>query len=108
LSEPVGVNGDPNYSDGSGSSIVRYAVPIGSQLANAASVVATLYYQAIPPYYLRQRGDSASGSDTARLKNMVCYLNVNGNSSPIPNWRLQIAQAGATLSGVPMGWIMTK
>ena len=98
LTEPVGVNGDPNYSNGSGSSIVRYAIPISSQLSNAASVVATLYYQSIPPYYLRQRGDSASGSDTARLKNMVCFLNVNGNSSPIPNWRLQIAQASAALS----------
>lgn len=99
FTEPVGVNGDPNYSDGSGSSIVRYAIPMSSELANAARVVATLYYQSIPPYYLRQRGESASGSDTARLKNMVCYLNVDGDSSPIPNWRLQIAQASATLSG---------
>lgn len=98
LTEPVGVNGDPNYYDGSGSSVVRYAIPISSQLSNAASVVATLYYQSIPPYYLRQRGESASGSDTARLRNMVCYLNVNGDSSPIPNWRLQIARASATLS----------
>ncbi len=99
MTKPVGVDGDPNYSDGSGSSIVRYAIPLSSQLANAASVVATLYYQSIPPYYLRQRGESASGSDTDRLKNMVCYLNVNGNNSPIPNWRLQIAKASAAISG---------
>lgn len=97
FTQPEGVNGDPNYSDGSGSSVVRYAIPLSSQLANAASVVATLYYQSIPPYYLRQRGESASGSDTDRLKNMVCYLNVNGTNSPIPNWRLQIARASAAI-----------
>ena len=100
FTQPEGVNGDPNYGDGSGSSVVRYAIPLSSQLANAASVVATLYYQSIPPYYLRQRGESASGSDTDRLKNMVCYLNVNGNNSPIPNWRLQIAKASAAISGL--------
>jgi hypothetical protein len=99
MTKPVGVNGDPTYSDGSGSSVVRYAIPLSSQLANAASVVATLYYQSIPPYYLRQRADSASGDDTARLKNMVCYLNVNGTNSPIPNWRLPIAKASAALAG---------
>ncbi len=99
FTKPEGVNGDPNYSDGSGSSIIRYAIPRSSQLANAASVVATLYYQSIPPYYLRQRGESASGSDTDRLKNMVCYLNVNGKNSPIPNWRPQIARASAAISG---------
>ena len=98
FTQPEGVNGDPNYSDGSGSSVVRYAIPLSSQLTNAASVVATLYYQSIPPYYLRQRGDSASGRDTDRLKNMVCYLNVNGNNSPIPNWRLPIAKASAAIS----------
>ena len=69
-----------------------------SQLANAASVVAMLYYQSVPPYYLRQRGESASGSDTDRLMNMVCYLNANGNGSPIPNWRLKIAQTSAEMS----------
>jgi hypothetical protein len=103
MTKPVGVNGDPNYSDGSGSSVVRYAIPLSSQLANATSVVATLYYQSIPPYYLRQRGESASGDDTARLKNMVCYLNVNGKNSPIPNWRLQIARASAAISGRNLG-----
>jgi hypothetical protein len=98
MTKPVGVNGDPNYSDGSGSSTVRYSIPLSSQLANAASVVATLYYQSIPPYYLRQRGETASGSDTDRLKNMVCYLNANGTDSPIPSWRLKIAQASAAIS----------
>jgi len=98
ITKPVGVNGDPNYGDGSGSSTVRYAIPLSSQLANAASVVATLYYQSVPPYYLRQRGESASGSDTDRLKNMVCYLNANGNGSPIPDWRLKIAQTSAAIS----------
>ena len=68
MTKPIGVNDDPNYSDGSGSSVVRYAIPLSSQLANAASVVATLYYQSIPPYYLRQRGESASGSDTDAIE----------------------------------------
>ena len=33
---------------------VRYEIPLP---ANAVAVNATLYYQSIPPYYLRQRAD---------------------------------------------------
>lgn len=93
MTKPIGVNNDSNYGDGSGSSVVRYVIPLSSQLANAASVVATLYNQSIPSYYLRRRRESASGSDTDQLKNMVCYLGVNGANSPIPNRRPQNRQS---------------
>ncbi len=61
MTKPIGVKNDSNYGDGSGSSVVRYAIPLSSQLASAASVVATLYNRSIPPYYLRQRGEKCFG-----------------------------------------------
>jgi len=51
--KPVGVcvsptQCDPQYTDGSGSNVVRYIVPAASE---PLTVRATLYYQTIPPYY---------------------------------------------------------
>ena len=96
---PVGVctaNGacDPSYADGSGSSTVSYAVPVNATTA-AASVRATLYYQAIPPYYLQQRATDATGVDTDRLQFYRRNLQVKG--SAIENWKLRIASTVQTL-----------
>ena len=54
---------------------------------------ATLYYQSIPPYYLRQRAEEGHGPDTARLVNFANQLNV-GNYPEIANWKLKIATSG--------------
>ena len=56
--------------------MVRYQLPLTGALTNAAKVQATLYYQSIPPYYLRQRAEDASGPDTARLIKFTNQLDV--------------------------------
>jgi hypothetical protein len=80
---------DPHYEDGSGSSVVRYLVPITKRTALADKVRATLYYQTIPPYYQLQRATDATGVDTERLVRFVNKLDVAG--TPVDKWVLKIA-----------------
>src|SRR5262249_4268488 len=67
ITKSEGTDSDPNYQSGCGCSVVRYQLPLTGTLASATAVQATLYYQSIPPYYLRQRAEDAHGPDTARL-----------------------------------------
>jgi hypothetical protein len=90
----VGTGADPSYTNGCGCSVVRYQIPLTPALANAAKVQATLYYQSIPPYYLRQRSEDASGPDTARLVKFTNELDVS-KYTEISNWKLRIAASGA-------------
>ncbi|MGA8640678.1 hypothetical protein [Candidatus Binatus sp.] len=90
---PVGTGADPSYQGGCGCSVVRYQLPLTGGLANATLVQATLYYQSIPPYYLRQRAEDASGPDTARLINFTNELDVN-KYTEISNWKLKISSSG--------------
>ena len=82
---------DPQYKDGSGSNVVRYLVPLLPQISDGLEVRATLYYQAIPPYYQQQRATDAAGVDTDRLQRFARDLNVNGTA--ISNWALPISSA---------------
>jgi hypothetical protein len=86
-----------------GSNTVVYRVPL-SALGGAApaSVQATLHYQTIPPYYLRDRfsllgrGLSADRTrETRRLKYLTDYLNVAG--TPIQDWKLPVNCARRSL-----------
>jgi hypothetical protein len=86
---------DPAYEDGSGTSVVRYEIPIDRRMALAAYVRATLYYQSIPPYFLRQRATDAKGTDTNRLIRFTHGLKTD--DTPIENWKLQIATAERAL-----------
>ena len=90
---PVGTGADPSYQGGCGCSVVRYQLPLTGGLANAAQVQATLYYQSIPPYYLRQRAEDASGPDTARLVKFTNELDVS-KYTEISNWKLKISSSG--------------
>jgi len=90
---PVGTEGDPNYQQGCGCSVVRYQLRLTGALASAAKVQATLYYQSIPPGYLRERAEDANGPDTARLIKFTNELDVN-KYTEISNWKLKIASSG--------------
>jgi len=90
ITAPVGTGNDPSYKNGCGCSIVRYEIPLAS---NAVAVQATLYYQSIPPYYLRQRSEDAHGPDTARLITFTNQLNTS-QYPEIANWKLKIATSG--------------
>jgi hypothetical protein len=94
ITAPIGVGDDPSYGNGCGCSKVRYQIPLTPALANATQVRATLYYQTIPPYYLRQRSQDATGPDTQRLINYVSALNVGTTYPEIANWKLMINSSG--------------
>lgn len=85
----VGTGADPSYGNGKGSSVVSYRIPLNAKTLGTASVRATLFYQTIPPYFLRQRSETGHGPDAQRLVQFVQQLNVAG--TPVANWRLQIA-----------------
>ena len=79
---------DPDYEDGSGSNVVRYLIPLTRQTREAVRVSATLYYQAIPPYYQLQRKTDATGIDTDRFVRFVNDLQVG--KTAIRRWVLPI------------------
>jgi hypothetical protein len=87
---------DPTYLNGSGTSRVRYEVPL-SQFPRGIdpsklTVKATLYYQSIPPYYLMQRFEGAPNAPgTQRLFYLTSRLNPDG--TPIEDWKLLIASS---------------
>jgi hypothetical protein len=92
---PEGTDDDQNYENGCGCSIVRYRIPLIG-LTGAAQVQATLYYQSIPPYYLRQRKQDANGPDTKRLNLFTDKLDTT-KYTEISNWKLKIAGAARSL-----------
>ena len=87
---------DPHYQDplgANGQAVVRYSValPAGISLSNV-TVTAQLYYQAIPPYFLRQRFEQApTGAGTQRLYFVTSTLDTT--KTPFPGWKLLVAQA---------------
>jgi mono/diheme cytochrome c family protein len=95
---PVGeAANDPDYTstNSPGSNTVEYQVPLAGKVGNAAVLRATLYYQSIPPYYLRDRSQDAKGVDTQRLQFFARNLNVKG--TPVDGWRLAIATVSANV-----------
>jgi hypothetical protein len=93
ITAPVGTGADPSYQGGCGCSVVRYQLPLTGGLTSAAKVQATLYYQSIPPSYLRQRAEDANGPDTARLIKYTNELDVN-KYTEISNWKLKVTSSG--------------
>ena len=90
-----GTGDDPHYADplgARGQSVVRYAVPVAAGTTlDGVIVTAQLYYQAIPPYYLRQRFEQApAGPATQRLYYFTSGLDVT--KTPFPGWKLLVAQ----------------
>src|SRR6185295_9123420 len=95
---PVGTGGDPSYTDPNGArgqSVVRYAVAVpAGTTADSVTVTAQLYYQAMPPYYLRQRFEQVPGGPaTERLYAFTSGLDTA--KTPFPGWKLLVTQATA-------------
>ena len=89
---PIKVGNDSAYTDGSGTSVVRYEVPLAGLKAKNLTVKATLYYQSIPPYYLNDRFTQAPNEPaTQRLYYLTSNLQTRG--TPIENWKLEIASS---------------
>ena len=89
---PVSVGGDPSYADGSGTSVVRYEIPLSAFTSRNLTITATLNYQSIPPYYLNDRFTQAPDAPaTQRLYYLTSNLQTKG--TPIENWKFRITSA---------------
>jgi hypothetical protein len=95
-----GVGDDPDYQTGGGDSFA-YAVPLADLPAGStpASVEATLYYQATPPFYLQDRFCTAKGADTDRLKYLVGRLDLSGTEAE--DWKLRVVTTGPVAIKAP-------
>jgi hypothetical protein len=82
---------DPDFVGGSDS--LTYRVPLRDLSGEPASVKATLYYQAIPPFYLQDRFCTTGNQpDTQRLYALAGYLQLDGTRAA--NWKLEVVSSG--------------
>jgi len=94
---PHGTGDDPHYKDGSGTSVVTYEVPLTGIDPAAVTLTATLYYQSIPPYYLKMRFEEAPDYPaTKRLYYLASNLKPAG--TPLENWKFKIVSASAPIT----------
>ncbi|HEY2139247.1 MAG TPA: hypothetical protein VGH00_04145, partial [Chthoniobacterales bacterium] len=86
---PHGTADDNHYRDGSGTSVVTYEVPLAGIDPKLVTLSATLYYQSIPPYYLKMRFEQAPDYPaTKRLYYLASNLSTAG--TPLENWKFQV------------------
>jgi hypothetical protein len=87
---PVSVGGDPAYADGSGTSVVRYEIPLSAFATRNVTITATLNYQSVPPYFLHDRFSQAPNAPaTQRLYYLTSNLQTKGRRSRIGSFRLR-------------------
>ncbi len=81
---------DPRYTDGSGSDEIVYQIRLPDEVRrDQLHVRASVFYQAIPPYFLKNLFDAApDGKATQRLHYMISHANLNGTL--IKDWKLLI------------------
>jgi hypothetical protein len=89
---------DEDYRSGKGKDRVRYeiALPEGVDPANV-TVRATLYYQSIPPHWLRERFTTAPDMPaTQQLYYLASRLKLDG--TPMENWKFKLVSDEAKVS----------
>ena len=57
-----------------------------------ASVKATLYYQATPPFFLQDRFCTSQSADTKRLYYMTAKLKLD--REPVQDWKFRLVTSG--------------
>lgn len=91
---PVASN-DARYQDGSGSDEVIYRVKLPAGVdASRLKVQATLYYQAIPPYFLQSLFELAPNGPATQRLHYICS-NIDLSGTPIEDWKLPVTSASA-------------
>lgn len=90
---------DPDYTNGSGTDTVTYRIPL-ARVRSAATVMAQLNYQSVPPYYLRERFASGrlpggTSDQTQRLYYLVGHANLP--ESKVPGWRIRVQEDRAAV-----------
>jgi hypothetical protein len=93
--EPTAVDDDEDYRSGGADTLI-YRVPLSADWPTPASIRATLYYQATPPYYLQDRLCTSGGTDAKRLRFIVDNLSLKG--TPGEGWKLTIT----TSANIPL------
>jgi hypothetical protein len=84
---------DPRYTDGSGTDEIDYRIQLPPGVDPARlQVRTTLYYQAIPPYLLRNLFETAPDDPATRRLHYLCsHINLKGTA--IEDWKLRITSA---------------
>jgi hypothetical protein len=85
---------DPDYDGRNGASGIdklTYRIPLNERTRRIVSVRVVLNYQAIPPYYLRQRFTIGKGPETQRLSYLASHLTVE--NTPVQGWKLPLVCA---------------
>jgi len=92
---------DPRYQDGSGTDEVTYRIELPETIDPARlQVRVTLYYQAIPPYFLRNLFETApEGPATQRLHHLCRELDLEGTA--IEDWKLPITSVTSPVAPQP-------
>jgi hypothetical protein len=88
--EATGKN-DPDYQRGGSDSLI-YRVPLAELTGRPASVQATLYYQATPPFFLQDRFCTSKSVDTQRFYYLAGKLSLAG--TPAADWKLRVVTSG--------------
>ena len=88
---PAGVGEDADYRSGGGDALV-YSVDLTGLPAPPASVQATLYYQATPPYFLQDRFCTSKSAATKRLYFLAGHLDLAGTAAQ--DWKLKTVTTG--------------
>jgi hypothetical protein len=93
---PVGVGTDPDYDAGGGDTL-RYSIPLADMHGRPTAVEASLYYQAIPPFFLQDRFCTATGTDRARLTYIAADLKPKEPAAQ--GWKLFLVSSGQVAIG---------
>jgi hypothetical protein len=80
-----------NKAGSSGSDTLTYRIVLNEKTRDAVAVIAVLYYQSIPPYYLKERFTIGQGPETKRLAYITSHLSIE--RTPLENWKLALACA---------------
>lgn len=91
--DPHRVDGDPDYKGGKdfkGEDNIKYRIKLPDGFTtDDVTVKATMYYQAIPPFWLHQRFSLAPNGDaTKRLYYMTSHLDLS--DTPMKDWKLPL------------------
>lgn len=88
---PIGAaRSDNDFTDGTGSDTLTYRATLPGSATGPFTVEAKLFYQAIPPIYLKNRFEQAKGPATRRLHYMASRLDTEQTS--FPGWKLSVAE----------------
>ncbi|NVJ59557.1 MAG: cytochrome P460 family protein [Gammaproteobacteria bacterium] len=99
--DPLGVGNDPDYQDSGNSFIGKDSLLYQIDLKNINASVpltasATLYFQAIPPYWLKQRFEAAPDGDaTKRLFYISSRLELE--NSPLQQWKFKLVSKSVAI-----------